>query len=195
MTNLVCPWKFLGGDEPKQPSLDASKLEKNAPKKSYAEMAKEARFQQFDLQTLPVPEKMGDYMAVTIPTKDYERGLDYCKYALIGRIDYRVWTAGGSCNFDEIPLRLSPWTTNFIPETQKQSHALVWIKLPGLGQEFWDPETLMSIARGVDQIYVKAAEALEFWQDIEVAKLPRMCNHCKIVGHLAAECKKLRGVL
>ncbi|GJZ83258.1 retrotransposon protein, putative, ty1-copia subclass [Tanacetum coccineum] len=45
-----------------------------------------------------------------------------------------------SWNFDEFPLRLSPWTTNFSPETKKQSHALAWIKLPRLGQEFWEEE-------------------------------------------------------
>ncbi|GJV41485.1 hypothetical protein Tco_1419925 [Tanacetum coccineum] len=78
---------FQGGDESNQPSLDVFKVQNNAPKKSYAEMEKEARFQQFDLQTLPVPEKMGDYMAITILTKAYERGLDYCKYAWIGLID------------------------------------------------------------------------------------------------------------
>ncbi|KAF6134935.1 hypothetical protein GIB67_029756 [Kingdonia uniflora] len=32
-------------------------------------------------------------------------------------------------------------------EKQKNSHALVWVKFPGLGVEFWEVDTLMALGR------------------------------------------------
>ncbi|KAF6167558.1 hypothetical protein GIB67_031759 [Kingdonia uniflora] len=40
-----------------------------------------------------------------------------------------------------------PWSPFFDPEKQKNSHALVWVKFPGLGVEFWEVEALMSLGR------------------------------------------------
>ncbi|KAF5193757.1 Ribonuclease h domain [Thalictrum thalictroides] len=45
-----------------------------------------------------------------------------------------------------------------------------------------------------DQILV-STEDYEFWQDVVVTKIPKFCNHCKIVGHSVTECRKLKGVL
>ncbi|KAF9622948.1 hypothetical protein IFM89_035379 [Coptis chinensis] len=44
------------------------------------------------------------------------------------------------------------------------------------------------------QIHVKAKNH-EFWQTVEVGKLPKRCTHCNIVGHLVTECKRLKGVI
>ncbi|KAF5192881.1 zinc ion binding / nucleic acid binding protein, partial [Thalictrum thalictroides] len=212
---------------------------------------------------------MGDYPAISISPEALQRGLNYCKHCLLGRIDLqkvpiervrelalqkwnptgewlitpigkgylfirfdnvtdlnRVWSAGSSWSFDDEPLRLSQWIPNFTPETQKQTHALVWVKLTGLSQEYWEPEILMSIARGVgnpmrvdektlkrdfgyfanvlvdvdlaepipDQVYVKTP-SFEFWQPVEIPKYPKFCSHCKVVGHLVTECRKLKRVM
>ncbi|KAF6157009.1 hypothetical protein GIB67_039770 [Kingdonia uniflora] len=59
-----------------------------------------------------------------------------------------VWV-GAPWIFDCQWLRLTPWAQNFSPSTQKNSCALVWIQFPGLGMEYWEEKSLMSIARTV----------------------------------------------
>ncbi|KAF6149293.1 hypothetical protein GIB67_026149 [Kingdonia uniflora] len=56
----------------------------------------------------------------------------------------KIWS-GGPWIIGKQLLGLSPWSPFFDPEKQKNSHALVWVKFPGLGVEFWEVETLMSL--------------------------------------------------
>ncbi|XP_026458596.1 uncharacterized protein LOC113359132 [Papaver somniferum] len=42
-------------------------------------------------------------------------------------------------------LRTRDWISNFRPENQRTSHALVWVSLPGLTLEYWDEKTLFTI--------------------------------------------------
>ncbi|KAF9624336.1 hypothetical protein IFM89_009619 [Coptis chinensis] len=198
-----CPFKgnTKGQDTPqsdqgtameKEPNATNMAVTKNNRKKiSYTEAARQPIQQQLEVHEIPTPEKMGDYLAITIPEKAYEKGLLYCKFCLVGRIDLqkvsiekvceitkRIWKpsgewlitpiskgylflrfsnvddlnkvwAKGAWDFDKSPMRISQWTPNFCPDSQRQSHALMWFRFPGLGQEFWEPETFMSIARGI----------------------------------------------
>ncbi|PIA40480.1 hypothetical protein AQUCO_02500291v1 [Aquilegia coerulea] len=45
-----------------------------------------------------------------------------------------------------------------------------------------------------EQVLVET-EDYEFWQDIVVTKLPKFCNHCKVVGHLVTDCRKLKSAM
>ncbi|KAF5190018.1 Non-LTR retrolelement reverse transcriptase-like protein, related, partial [Thalictrum thalictroides] len=218
-----------------------------------------------EYDALPKPGFRGDYPTIKIPKRAYERGLDYCKHSLIGRMEMteidieklkseaalkwkpqgcwnitplgkgflhikldngvdfdRVWS-GGPWKFAGQLMRLSEWQKGFKPDSQKQTNALIWVKFPRLPLEFWDAESIMSIARGVgyplkldeatekkkfgfyahvlvdvdltktipDQVLVEHDDG-EFWQDVQITKLPKFCSHCKMVGHLVAECKRVR---
>ncbi|KAL5728629.1 hypothetical protein ACHQM5_001693 [Ranunculus cassubicifolius] len=43
----------------------------------------------FDFNSLPIPEQMGEYPAISISAKALERGLNYCKFCLLGRMDLK----------------------------------------------------------------------------------------------------------
>ncbi|KAF6160146.1 hypothetical protein GIB67_016582 [Kingdonia uniflora] len=58
----------------------------------------------------------------------------------------KIWS-GGPWVIGKQLLRLSPWSPFFDPEKQKNTHALVWVKFPGLGVEFWEVDTLMALGR------------------------------------------------
>ncbi|KAF6156454.1 hypothetical protein GIB67_001497 [Kingdonia uniflora] len=58
----------------------------------------------------------------------------------------KIWS-GGPWVIGKQLLRLSPWSPFFDPEKQQNTHALVWVKFPGLGVEFWEVDTLMVIGR------------------------------------------------
>jgi hypothetical protein len=49
-------------------------------------------------------------------------------------------------------------TEKFSPETEEFVHALVWIRLYSLSQEFWQEEVLAGI-RNTIGVYVKSLEA------------------------------------
>ena len=75
----------------------------------------------------------------------------------------RVW-AVGTLNLNPRLFRISQWSPNLSPFKQKLTHAQVWIRLYNLGLEYWEPQTLMEIARGVGVlIQLDRATACEFW--------------------------------
>ncbi|KAF9598176.1 hypothetical protein IFM89_025793 [Coptis chinensis] len=59
-----------------------------------------------------------------------------------------IW-GGGPWKFGDQILRLSKWTPDFDPAVHRTSTVVVWVKFPKLGQQYWDYEILMSIARGL----------------------------------------------
>ncbi|KAF6170740.1 hypothetical protein GIB67_015692 [Kingdonia uniflora] len=120
---------------------------------------------------------------------------------------------------DKQLLRLSPWSPYFDPETQKNSHALYWVKFPRLGFEFWEVDSLIALGRTmgtpihVDRtqsdfgyfakvlVDIDLAEPIpnkvlvevedgDFWQKVESGTL--FCPHCKMVGHNLSECRGVR---
>ncbi|KAF6138296.1 hypothetical protein GIB67_001446 [Kingdonia uniflora] len=128
-----------------------------------------------------------------------------------------IWR-GGPWMIDKQLLRLSPWSPCFDLETQKSSHALCWVKFPGLGFEFWEVDSLMALGRTMGTpihvnrthsdfgyfakvlVDIDLAEPIpnkvlvevedgDFWQKVELGSLPKFCPHCKMVGHNLSECR------
>ncbi|OVA16907.1 protein of unknown function DUF4283 [Macleaya cordata] len=110
-----------------------------------------------DISSLPEPSRRGDFPAVSLPEDLYDICLDEWKYSLIGRLDFKtpkfedaknslldVWTLKG-----QQYLRIREWMPNFNPENQRISSAMVWVRLPGLGMEFWKEEALLTIRKGL----------------------------------------------
>ncbi|KAF5187815.1 hypothetical protein FRX31_022601 [Thalictrum thalictroides] len=60
----------------------------------------------------------------------------------------RIWT-GGSWKFGDQLLKLIKWTPDFDPEVQRITKALAWVRFPKLGQQYWEYECIMSIAKAV----------------------------------------------
>lgn len=60
----------------------------------------------------------------------------------------RVWSVG-TWNLKPGFLRLSPWTPDFNPNVQRQTHAQCWVRISGLPQEYWSPKIFFAIAAGV----------------------------------------------
>ncbi|XP_026383795.1 uncharacterized protein LOC113279313 [Papaver somniferum] len=46
-------------------------------------------------------------------------------------------------------LRVRNWMSNFRPENQRTSKALVWVHYPGLSMEYWDEKTLFTISSAI----------------------------------------------
>jgi hypothetical protein len=65
---------------------------------------------------------------------------------------------GGSYFYNSAGLFLHFWTERFSPEKEDFTHALVWLRLYSLPQEFWLEEILAGIDNTIG-IYVKASEA------------------------------------
>lgn len=132
----------------------------------------------------------------------------------------RVW-GGGTCTLASGLFRLSQWQPDFKPgDTLPQSHSQIWVRLYGLSQDYWHPQHLMEIARGVGtplQID-RATKEREFGYfarvlvDVVLAgNLPsclmverenhcfpieviyeNMCDNCGIVGHTIDRCRHFK---
>ncbi|KAF5195386.1 Ribonuclease h domain [Thalictrum thalictroides] len=144
-----------------------------------------------DLSSLPIPGKQGSFPMVKLAKDEVLKGIEQCKWALVGRLDFqktnitkiraeieqkwnlkggykaipfgrgylmlnffieedylRIWQQG-SWILDGQVLRVNKWTPNFNTASQATYHALIWVKFPGLSQEYWEVFTLMSIARAL----------------------------------------------
>ncbi|KAF9598280.1 hypothetical protein IFM89_026486, partial [Coptis chinensis] len=162
-----------------------------ASKASFPDKVRGAQPQQLNVADLLVPEMKGNIPSIRLLQKVVERGLLYCKFCLIGRLEFQrikleevkkiaqekwelkgdwkivplgrgffmirltcekdwrnIW-GGGPWKFGNQILRLSKWTPDFDPVVHRTSTAAVWVKFPKLGQQYWDYEILMSIARGL----------------------------------------------
>ncbi|KAF5196849.1 hypothetical protein FRX31_013566 [Thalictrum thalictroides] len=64
----------------KEPKIDEKK-------KTFAEKVRED-VAMVDLSTMPKPGMKGNIPTIKIPRKSLERGLNYCKFSLIGRLDF-----------------------------------------------------------------------------------------------------------
>src|ERR1044072_488069 len=48
-------------------------------------------------------------------------------------------------------LSVKPWTPDFVAANSKISTTLVWIRIPGLGFQFYDESVLLTLATGVGE--------------------------------------------
>jgi hypothetical protein len=61
----------------------------------------------------------------------------------------RIW-GGGTCTLASGLFRLSQWQPDFNPgDTLPQTHSQLWVRFYGLSQDYWHPQHIMEIARGV----------------------------------------------
>ncbi|KAF6144303.1 hypothetical protein GIB67_024530 [Kingdonia uniflora] len=210
---------------------------------SYTVATKQQMGSSCSIDQLPTPGKRRKFPTIKIPVEAHIRGLDRNKFNLVGRLDLiKVkisevrqiaiaqikktygWGGGGRGGpwmIDKQLLRLLPWIPCFDPEKQKNSHALCWVKFPGLGFEFWEVDSLMALGRTMGTsihvdttqndfgyfakvlVDIDLAEPIptkmlvevedgDFWQRVELGSLPKFCPHCKMVGHNLSECRGVR---
>ncbi|KAF6165475.1 hypothetical protein GIB67_028034 [Kingdonia uniflora] len=135
---------------------------------------------------------------------------------------FQIWW-GGPWHIESQLLRVIPWVPNFDVLKQKNSNAMVWIKFPGLPNEYWEEDILMSMARTIGnpvqvdgstlrrntglyasvlvdidfslpvptKIFVEN-DKYEFVQEVILGRTPKVCSHCKVVGHIVSECRDVR---
>ncbi|KAF6148586.1 hypothetical protein GIB67_042545 [Kingdonia uniflora] len=60
---------------------------------------------------------------------------------------FQIWR--GPWHIESQLLKVIPWVPNFDVLKQKNSNAMVWIKFPGLPNEYWEEDILMSMARTI----------------------------------------------
>ncbi|KAF5178062.1 hypothetical protein FRX31_032353 [Thalictrum thalictroides] len=72
-----------------QQNLLSSSNVEGERKATYADKAKQRMNQAVDLATLPIPTMRGERPAITIPVSYVEKGLEACKFALVGRLDLK----------------------------------------------------------------------------------------------------------
>ncbi|KAL5726131.1 hypothetical protein ACHQM5_009200 [Ranunculus cassubicifolius] len=100
---------------------------------SYLDKVRGSQPESIDVDSLPSPVMNGKGF--------FMLRLD-CRDDLV-RIWAKAWNFGGQV------VRFTQWTPDFDPESQKVTNALVWVKFPGLKQQYWDYEILMRIGKGL----------------------------------------------
>ncbi|KAF6146644.1 hypothetical protein GIB67_008930 [Kingdonia uniflora] len=116
---------------------------------TYEEMAKEKLGRSCSLEQLPTPAR-AQAIALWQPKGTCRLipvGKGYITIFLDNEEDRNKIWSGGPWVIGKQLLRLSPWSPFFDPEKQRNTHALVWVKFPGLGVEFWEVDTLMVLGR------------------------------------------------
>ncbi|XP_026383987.1 uncharacterized protein LOC113279507 [Papaver somniferum] len=62
---------------------------------------------------------------------------------------YKQYIKEGKWEVLDQVLQIRKWISNFRPESQKTSKAMVWVKFPGLGLEFWSEKILFKICKEI----------------------------------------------
>lgn len=73
-------------------------------------------------------------------------GRGYYKFFFTSEIDLRSVWASDTVNLKPGVLRLFEWAKDFNAQTQRNTHANVWIRLMEIPQEYWMERTLREIA-------------------------------------------------
>ncbi|XP_062103584.1 uncharacterized protein LOC133814669 [Humulus lupulus] len=112
-------------------------------------------------------------------------------------------------HFDKKPVVLRPWTTD-MDSIRMVKFVPVWIRLNGLGLQYWGKNSLSALIDGeickvlVDMeisdhppksiAYINEREQL-VEQLVEYEWLPSKCSACAQLGHIVANCNKDKGVV
>ncbi|KAF5192561.1 hypothetical protein FRX31_017847 [Thalictrum thalictroides] len=83
----ICPWSFFDGLDVGQVSNKEASEPKVRKNFSLAEMMKGDRVNPIDVSQLPIPGKKGNFPSIKLPKRVVERGIEYCKFSLVGRLD------------------------------------------------------------------------------------------------------------
>ncbi|PNX79318.1 putative NBS resistance protein, partial [Trifolium pratense] len=150
----ICHWPCMVSSSPPKP------VPPPTHSRSFAQMLHDSCDVQ--IASLPSPAIRGDSLCIKITHDEYEKGLTDCKRNLHGRLVMnkrnKPWTARdlsalawsmGSLNLKPGFSRLSKWTNDFNPYTQRQTHAQIWIRLMNFPQEYWHRRTLFEIASAI----------------------------------------------
>jgi hypothetical protein len=76
-------------------------------------------------------------------------GRGFYEFQFVSYEDMHLAWSMGSMNLKPGLLRLSKWTNDFNPYTQRQTHAQVWVRFMELPQEYWRRRTLFEIASAI----------------------------------------------
>ncbi|KAK2357831.1 hypothetical protein QL285_095068 [Trifolium repens] len=76
-------------------------------------------------------------------------GRGFYEFQFVSFEDMRLAWSMGTINLKPGVLRLSKWTNDFNPYTQRQTHTQIWIRLMELPQEYWRQCTLFEIASAI----------------------------------------------
>jgi hypothetical protein len=76
-------------------------------------------------------------------------GRGFYEFQFVSFEDMRLAWSMGTINLKPGVLRLSKWTNDFNPYTQRQTHTQIWIRLMELPQEYWRQRTLFEIASAI----------------------------------------------
>ncbi|KAF6165530.1 hypothetical protein GIB67_015853 [Kingdonia uniflora] len=167
-----------------------------------------------DLSTLPIPRMRGEFLAIRIPEAGFLRGVERYKFSLIGRLDLMKvklvvartkamskWSLAG--NYQFIPLSKGYFTILLDNESDKLR---IWSGGPW-HIEVGNPvqvnrSTLcqntgfyasvlvdVDFSKPIPSKIMVEQEGFEFCQEIQLGKVPKICSHCKVVGHLVSECR------
>ncbi|KAF9623733.1 hypothetical protein IFM89_004814 [Coptis chinensis] len=89
---VMCPWGFLGGTlSTEKSNLDALQTKEIPAQRrtvSFSDKVHGEQPQHLDVEDLPTPEMKGNMPSIKLPKQAVERGRQYCKYCLIGRLDF-----------------------------------------------------------------------------------------------------------
>ncbi|XP_057452137.1 uncharacterized protein LOC130743944 [Lotus japonicus] len=112
-------------------------------------------------------------------------------------------------------LAVKPWTPDFVAANSEISTTAVWIRIPGLGFQFYDESILVTLASAVGTPirvdmntvdmqrgkYARVCVEIDLnkpvlgrvglrgvWYNIEYEGLHLLCSNCGCYGHLARQC-------
>ncbi|XP_057432819.1 uncharacterized protein LOC130725624 [Lotus japonicus] len=114
-------------------------------------------------------------------------------------------------------LAVKPWTPDFVDANSTISTTAVWIRIPGLGFQFYDESILLTLASAVgtpikvdmnttdtrrgkyarvcveinlNQPVLGRAGLRGVWYNIEYEGMHLLCSNCGCYGHLASNCQR-----
>ncbi|KAL6143628.1 hypothetical protein ACLB2K_054323 [Fragaria x ananassa] len=155
----VCPWPFLN-------SLGVSMISPQPPPqaskaKTFASVLSGSVESSVTLSQLPVPgsspmklhdlkTSLASLWKISSPWRLVPLGKGYFDIHFNTEEDMRRVWGGGTCTLASGLFRLSQWQPDFKPgDALRQTHSQIWVRLYGLSQDYWHPQHLMEIARGV----------------------------------------------
>ncbi|XP_057447653.1 uncharacterized protein LOC130739394 [Lotus japonicus] len=113
-------------------------------------------------------------------------------------------------------LSVKPWTKDFVAADDRINTTMAWIRIPGLGMQFYDEDILMTLATGVgtptkvdmttadmrlgkfaricveidlEKPVVGMLRLRGVWYNIEYEGLHLLCSKCGCYGHMSRKCK------